>query len=332
MNEIIYAGPQAGGAKRIAVVCGVVLLAVVAFFLYERYANAEVVAGVHEGSAISATGTSDANVYIINDSGYKRWVINPSATFAAYGHLSGASVTSVSAGFRDQFQTSGLFRNCEANAEPVYALEINGTSGILHWVNVMGPQAVAEDPVFFLKVFCINAREQAMYSLGANYTSTTQIPAYSRGTSPSPTTTIIPGNVTLSVASDNQAAGSISRGSTNSPLLRFNVTNNNNAAVTVTDLSILRTGSGMYTDLSNVYLYNGGSRLAGGFAIGSNNTLTFTGLGITIPANSTVELTLTGDLSSNASVGGTNALQIQSVTASGTTASGAAIGNFFTTQ
>ena len=53
-------------------------------------------------------------------------------------------------------------------------------AGVLHWVNTTGEQAVADDPEFFKKVFCINSNEFNGYSKGSDYISVNQVPSYSR--------------------------------------------------------------------------------------------------------------------------------------------------------
>jgi hypothetical protein len=134
-----------------------------------------------DGDVISAAGSSDPDVYIVNPNGYKRLFLNP-AIFGFYGHLGGFSkikgATSVT---RDVFVTSGLFRNCETNDKKVYGVETTGEdTGTLHWINTTGEQAVADDPNFFKKVFCINTREFNWYPKGSDYTTVNQIPDYSR--------------------------------------------------------------------------------------------------------------------------------------------------------
>ena len=134
-----------------------------------------------DGDVISAAGSSDPDVYIVNPHGYKRLFLNP-AIFGFYGHLGGFSkikgTTSVT---RDVFVTSGLFRNCETNDKKVYGVETTGEdTGMLHWVNTTGEQAVKDDPDFFKKVFCINSNEFSWYKKGTDYTSVNQIPDYSR--------------------------------------------------------------------------------------------------------------------------------------------------------
>jgi hypothetical protein len=134
-----------------------------------------------DGDMISATGSSDPDIYIINASGYKRLFLNP-VIFSFYGHLGGFSkVKGVTSASRDSYITSGLFRNCETNDAKVYGVEVTGEdSGTLHWINISGSQAVAEDPDFFKKVFCINNNEFSWYAQGAIYTSLGQVPNYTR--------------------------------------------------------------------------------------------------------------------------------------------------------
>jgi len=141
-----------------------------------------------DGDVISAAGSSDPDVYIVNPYGYKRLFLNP-AIFGFYGHLGGFSkVKSTTSVTRDVFVTSGLFRNCETNDKKVYGVETTGEDvGNLHWVNTTGEQAVKDDPDFFKKVFCINTKEFSWYPQGAAYTSVNQIPDYSRKNVFSPT-------------------------------------------------------------------------------------------------------------------------------------------------
>ena len=127
--------------------------------------------GLTEGDVVSAAGSDDPDVYIVNELGYKRLFLNP-AIFNFYGHLGGfAAVKNVSAATRDAFGTSGLFRNCETNDPKVYGVETTGEDvGMLHWVNTPGSQAVLDDANFFKKVFCVNNNEFNWYPKGSDYT------------------------------------------------------------------------------------------------------------------------------------------------------------------
>ena len=146
--------------------------------------------GLHEGDTISASGSSDPDIYIVNDWGYKRVFVNP-AIFGFYAHLGGfANVHNVTAAVRDAFPTSALFRNCESNDQAVWALEVNGEdTAVLHHVAMSGADAVAQDANFFKKVFCINNNEAAWYPKSTmDYTMLSQIPVYVRGAGPTPST------------------------------------------------------------------------------------------------------------------------------------------------
>src|SRR3990167_3477052 len=148
---------------------------------------------LNDGDVVSAAGSSDPDVYIVNPHGYKRLFLNP-AIFGFYGHLGGfTKVKSTTSVTRDVFVTSGLFRNCETNDVRVYGVETTGEdTGILHWVNTTGEQAVADDTEFFKKVFCINTKEFSWYNLGADYTSVNQVPDYSRSNVSSSTPAPVP--------------------------------------------------------------------------------------------------------------------------------------------
>ena len=61
-------------------------------------------------------------------------------------------------------------------------MDIQGEDvGTIHWVNLSGNAAVAQDADFFKKVFCINSQEFNWYSASGNvFTSLSQVPSYHR--------------------------------------------------------------------------------------------------------------------------------------------------------
>jgi parallel beta-helix repeat protein len=133
--------------------------------------------GLSEGNVISA----GIDAYIVNQFGYKRLLLNP-IIFGFYGHLGGfVNVKNVVTSILNSLTTSNLYRNCEAGTPQVYALEVTGEdSGVLHWVNMSAEQVLGGDANFFKKVFCINNNEFNWYPKGADYTSLSQIPLFSR--------------------------------------------------------------------------------------------------------------------------------------------------------
>ena len=176
-----------------------------------------------EGDVMSAAGSDDPDVYIVNSWGYKRLFLNP-VIFGFYGHLGGFSKVKKSTPVtRDILVTSGLFRNCETDDPKVYGIEVTEEDlGMLHWVNTTGAQAVADDPEFFKKVFCINNNEFSWYKKGTAYTSVNQIPLYNRKSvslpllSPSPVPVSTSGKVKvvssvawLNVRDSNSTSGKV---------------------------------------------------------------------------------------------------------------------------
>jgi hypothetical protein len=139
------------------------------------------VLGLSDGDTISVVSSNDPDIYIVNSWGYRRLFLNP-IIFNFYGHLGGfAKVKTVASAVRDVTVPSGLFRNCETNDTKVYGLETTGEdTGVLHWVNTSGAQAVQDDPDFFNKVFCINTNEFNWYSKGSDFSSINQVPSYLR--------------------------------------------------------------------------------------------------------------------------------------------------------
>lgn len=166
-----------------------------------------------EGGLVSSATYGDPDIYILGSiapkpsaiSGYKRLFLNP-VIFNFYGHLGGfANVRQISMATRDMFETSGLFRNCQTNDQRVWAVEVVGEdSGVLHHVQMTGEAAVAQDPYFFSKVFCINSNEENWYAKSPTpYTSLSQIPRYSRtpASSPTPSPTPVPQHGPVTVQS-----------------------------------------------------------------------------------------------------------------------------------
>jgi len=237
--------------------------------------------GLKEGNTISAAGTNDPDVYIVNDWGYKRLFLNPQI-FNLYGHLGGfAAVKNVSPTTRDAFVTSGLFR--VDGTEKVYGIEsVSEDVAVLHWVNTSGAQAVLDDPNFFKKVFIINQAEFNLYTVGSTYTSVNQVPSYARvpGATPTPT-----GPLSAMLASDNPVSGTLMETQSMADLAHFQI----NGSGTVTNLELKRLGVSGDTTISDVYLFVNGARVSDSGNVSSGLITFANGSGLfTAPANVSV--------------------------------------------
>ncbi len=103
------------------------------------------------------------------------------------------------------------------------------------------------------------------------------------------------GNVTVSLASDNPASGTIVNGQSAADLGHFTF----NGSGTVTQLLLTRTGVSSNSALDNVYLYQGTTRLTDGAAVSQNNTVTFTNAAGLFSVNGPTVISVRGDVDSN---------------------------------
>lgn len=149
----------------------------------------------------------------------------------------------------------------------------------------------------------------------SGYSSTTGVKCDSSGTGP----VVTNGMVSVSLASDNPAAGTLVAGSAAADLAKFTFSNGTSTELKVSQVKLQRTGYSADVDLSNVYLYNGVNRLTDSASV-STGVITFNdtaGL-FKVPANSSVTITVKADIAST--LAGTVGVTLTSYTAVGGTA------------
>jgi hypothetical protein len=135
------------------------------------------------------------------------------------------------------------------------------------------------------------------------------------------------GSVSAMVASDNPASSAIVGGQAQATLLNVNFTGNG----TVTSVTLNRSGISDSSLFTAVYLYDGNTRITGGYSFNTNSTLTMNGLNIVV--NGSHEISVRGDVwqpANNVSVTNTESSAAVSMTgfvANGTTASSNVMGN-----
>lgn len=230
--------------------------------LHSALAASPTTFGWKDGSLITASTGTDTNMYIVSNGGFRRVVINP-AILNMYGHLNGLSAHRVALNQQGAFPVSGLFRNCETGDQKVYALEVTGsTTGTLHWVNISGSQAVAADPKFFKKVFCINSAELNSYTMGSDYMAYDLIPASARGNINATSTLVIsaPSGVTLVDPRVGQQGAEIAR---------FTLTGSGSEDSQINTLTLANNGTIFAHGLKNIFIKD----MATGQVVASSNGL-----------------------------------------------------------
>ena len=105
-------------------------------------------------------------------------------------------------------------------------------------------------------------------------------------------TTTVSGSVSATLAMDNPAAGSIIAGQATADLLHIAF----NGTGTVTSVSLKRTGISDQNTLSNVYLYDGMTRLTDGYSFNTNGDITINNLNIAV--NGTKVISVRADVAS----------------------------------
>lgn len=142
---------------------------------------------------------------------------------------------------------------------------------------------------------------------------------------------VVSGNVTASLAYDTPAAQTIAISSTVktvATLAKFTF----NGSGTVTQLVVKRTGVSADTDLSNVFLFNGDTRLTDAASVGGTSLITFNNPTGLFTVNGSMTVSVVAEIPAGTTAGKTIGAQLTSFTvANGSAASVSVSGNLMTT-
>ena len=139
------------------------------------------------------------------------------------------------------------------------------------------------------------------------------------GTGTGTTTT---GPVSAMLALDTPAAGAVIGGQATADLLHVNFTGNG----TVTSVTLNRTGISDQNLFTNVYLFDGNTRISDGYSFGVNSQLVMNGLSINVNGSKTISVR--ADVMAGASATqGSAVVSLTGFTANGTTVSANVVGN-----
>ena len=114
----------------------------------------------------------------------------------------------------------------------------------------------------------------------------------------------------VTLAADSPLPGTVPLGAANVPFTKFNVAGTG----TINYITVQRVGAGKTTDFSNVYLYDGATRLTAGRSVNSSShEVNFTGLNLAVSGVKT--FTVSGDISATAGAADRNAFRVITVSA-----------------
>jgi hypothetical protein len=138
---------------------------------------------------------------------------------------------------------------------------------------------------------------------------------------------VISGNVSASLASDNPASGTIVASSSATTLAKFNFSGTG----TVTSVIVKRVGISADTVLSNVYLFDGATRLTDAASVGGSSLVTFSNANGLFTVSGSKTISVVADIAGSASSGQTVGVQLTSyAVAGGAPATVAVSGNLMT--
>jgi hypothetical protein len=270
--------------------------------------------------------TTDPRVYAVTRGGVLHWVESEQIAIALFGSNWARRVVDVP----DQ-----LFVNYSIGSSVSTAVHPDGSlvsySGSSdRYVVMNGMRRRVTDAGFSANMFQAThvIPTTINYSNGADVVAREAELADAVVTSGSPTTPVS-GSLTVSLASDTTPSMVLPKNAQNVMFTKVNLMAGSSGA-TVSSMRFRRVGVGSTSDFSNVYLYKAdGTRLTSGRTISStDNSVTFSGLNLTLGAGATQAVYISADLGVTGSTGGQHLFELAdmgSVMLSGT---GSVAGNF----
>lgn len=231
-------------------------------------------------------------------------ITSADAAKALYGDNWSASVVTIQVAFEGNYTVDAT---CELTATSKYPagslIKASGSSDIYYWDGTSRRLVSTE-------AFIANGFKQSLVktvadvttygTLGAALTAkeaAIAMPASASIVSPSAAT------LSVSVASDSPAAGTLVAGQSTADLAHFTISNTGSSDVKVTKIVLARTGVSADATLSNVYLFRGATRLTDSASVSTGN-VTFTEYSsgiVTVPANGSVTIAVKSDIAAGSS-------------------------------
>lgn len=271
--------------------------------------------------------TTNPKVYAVTANGTLVAIPDEATAKALYGDNWAKRVVDVPDAFFTNYKTSSA--TVSATAYPQGSLVKFGTGADIYYINAEGKaQKIANEAAFLANRFKFTDVITSTLALPATGADITGAESALTDTASGAGGTPISGGsgLTVALAGDTLTSTNIPSYASLVPFATYNLTASNDGSVIVTDMTFTRFGTGATSDFEGGFLFQGDTRLTTIRSVdSSNNTISFSGLGITVPAGQTLPVTLKMNAKTTATVGGSHAFKIASasnISASGATVSG----------
>lgn len=268
--------------------------------------------------------TTNPKVYAVEPGGILRAIPDEAAAKALYGDNWNKRVSDVADAFFTNYRTGNPLA---ANEVPAGSLVKNAGNATVYYFDGTNYRSIANEAAFnanrfsFDNVLTIsNAITAGGTTITANEFANPDSSATGQGTQPGQGT-----GLTVALSASTPASATIPSQASGVVMAKYNFTAASDGAVTLQSLVLKRTGVGSPSEISKVYLYDGDIRLTNGRTVNSSdNTVTFSSIGYTIPAGTTKTLSVVVDVDDLTNAGN-HAFSIESassITTGGATVSG----------
>jgi len=281
--------------------------------------------------------TTDPKVYAVEPNGKLLWVPSEAVASTLYGSMWNKRIIDVPDAFFTNYTVES--GQASASAYPVGSLVKWPSAADVYYINASGQaQKVANEAAFLANRFkfadVISAPASvAMPTLGTDIAAAV---ATLIDTSSGAGGTALAGTgLTVALASDTPVSATVitntdsgGNGQANVPFLKINFTASPDGDVMVTQFRIKRSGISSDSDLDNLFLYDGATRLTDGSGISSNYATFNNPSGLfTVTKGTTKAITITGDMYYAATSGKTIGFSL--VSAADVVTNGAAVSGSF---
>lgn len=264
--------------------------------------------------------TTDPSVYAVTPNGVLRKIQSEADAIALYGSNWNKMVVDVADAFFTNYTigsplTSGMY--------PAGTLLKNANNASIYYYDGTDYRMISSEAAFNANRFNMNNVVTTSMTLTASGSAISGAEDLAKPYGATSGQVVTGSGLTVALSSMTPAAAAIPTGAVNVPYTKVNVTAATDGAITINSITFTRSGIGSANDFTNVYLYDGATRLTTGRSVNSStNKVTFTGLNYTVPAGSTKTLTLTADINTSGNNDAFGIASASDVSSTGATVSG----------